>query len=289
MVKINPLSIQLRKQLRRFDLHPRKSLGQHFLIDDRVMGHMLSAAELNPDDVVIEVGAGLGMLTIELAKRVRRVIAVEVDNGLCSALSKILAAFTNITIINADILKTDPSQLLIAGEGDVIPSQYKVVANLPYYITSPILRHFLEASWKPLLMVVTVQKEVAETIMAQAGRMTLLSVGIQFYAVPTIIEYIPARSFYPSPRVESAILRLDTLPQPAVEVADQAGFFQIVRAGFGTRRKQLHNALSQGLGISPKDSIALLRKAGIEPERRAQTLNLNEWAKIYTLFAPSLC
>ena len=280
--KVSSPLVQLRKQLRRFDIHPEKSLGQHFLIDDEALRLILSAAELNPDDVIIEVGPGLGALTEELAKRSGRVIAIEIDARLCHILTETLAMFANVSIINADILKVDLSQLPHGRESNALP-RYKMVANLPYYITSPIIRHFLEASSKPALMVVTVQKEVGEAIAAKPGSMSLLSIGVQFYAKPTIIGYIPTGGFYPSPRVESAILRLDILPQPAVEVADRDEFFRVVRSGFITRRKQLHNALSRGLGISPKDAIALLEEAGVEPQRRAQSLALPEWARIYAL------
>jgi 16S rRNA (adenine1518-N6/adenine1519-N6)-dimethyltransferase len=283
--KKNSFFVQLKRQLQHFDIHPKKSLGQHFLIDEGALEHILSAAELNSDDIVIEVGPGLGILTEELAKRVRRVIAVEIDTKLCSALVETLATFANVGIINTDILKITPAQLLADGGGNGTLPRYKMIANLPYYITSPIIRRFLEAASKPTLMVITVQKEVGEAITAQPGRMSLLSIGVQFYAKPTIVGYISPGDFYPSPRVESVILRLDILPQPTVGVADQKEFFRVVRCGFTSPRKQLHNALSQGLGISSKDAVALLQEAGVEPQRRAQSLALSEWARIYALAA----
>jgi 16S rRNA (adenine1518-N6/adenine1519-N6)-dimethyltransferase len=194
---------QTKGMLRRFDLRARKGLGQHFLIDEGVLKQILAAAELTPDDVVLEVGPGLGILTVALAKRVGWVIAVELDDKLAAILKKSLADFNNVTVVNGDILKIDPATLLqelktkLSVTNDSL--RYKVVANLPYYITSPVLRHFLEASLKPQVMIVMVQKEVAEQIDARPGRMSLLSISVQLYSEPTIAGYVPSRSFYPVP------------------------------------------------------------------------------------------
>lgn len=273
------LLAQVKGLLRQFDLKTKKRLGQHFLIDEGVLEQIVSSAGLTPQDVVVEVGPGLGLLTRELAKRVGRVIAVELDVQLVAVLKRTLSSFTNVFIVQADILKVPPGELV--GRYCVEDAGYKVVANLPYYITSPVLRHFLEASLKPQLMVVMVQREVGEAIVASSGNMSLLSVSVQFYAKPRLIVYVPAQSFYPPPKVDSVVLRLEFLPQPAVVVDDVAGFFDIVRRGFSSPRKQLHNSLAQGLGVSAAPVVSLLKRVGIESQRRAETLTLEEWAKVW--------
>jgi 16S rRNA (adenine1518-N6/adenine1519-N6)-dimethyltransferase len=162
-----------------------------------------------------------------------------------------------------------------------------VVANLPYYITSPVLRYFVEASTKPSLMVMMVQKEVGEAIVAGPGKMSLLAVSLQVYSEPKIISHVPAQSFYPQPKVDSVILRFDVLPEPAVKVADMNGFFEVVKSGFSSPRKQLHNSLAHGLGMKPAEVAPLLKQTDIDPKRRAETLSLEEWAKLYYVLARS--
>jgi len=277
---LNSLLAQTRRLLRRFDLQARKGLGQHFLIDREVLELITSAAELTPADVIVEVGPGLGVLTRELAKKTGLVIAIELDNKLAALLKQTLASFNNVIIINDDVLKIEPGALL---NQQKVRFPYKVVANLPYYITSPVLRHFLEASAKPQMMIVMVQKEVAEAIVAKPGEMSLLSVSIQFYGEPRIISYVPAQCFYPAPEVDSAILRIDLYPQPAVAV-DEAGFFELVRGGFTAPRKQIANSLAQGLGLPKAEVLPLLETANIVPQRRAETLTLGEWAQLWRAF-----
>ena len=273
--KTTPFSAQVKNLLRQSGLKARKSLGQHFLIDEAILSTIIEAAELSSKDTVIEVGPGLGILTAELARHAGKVIAVELDTRLASLLQCRLASLTNLRVINADILKVKTSQLL-GGK-----RKYKVVANLPYYITSPVLRYFVEASPKPSLMVMMVQKEVGEAIVAGPGKMSLLAVSLQVYSEPRIISHVPAQSFYPQPKVDSVILRFDILPEPAVKVADMNDFFEVVRSGFSSPRKQLHNSLAHGLGIKPSEVAPLLGKANIASQRRAETLNLEEWAKLY--------
>ncbi len=273
--KTTTFSAQVKNLLRQSGLKARKSLGQHFLVDETILSTIIEAAELSPKDTVIEVGPGLGILTSELARHAGNVIAVEIDNELASLLQRRLASLSNLRVINADILKVKPSQLL----GGV--SRYKVAANLPYYITSPLLRYFVEASPKPSLMVMMVQKEVGEAIVAGSGKMSLLAVSLRVYSQAKVIAYVPARSFYPQPKVDSVILRFDMLPEPAVKVADMNGFFEVVRSGFSSPRKQLHNSLAHGLGIKPGEAALFLDKANIDPQRRAETLSLKEWAKVY--------
>lgn len=276
----NSLLIQTKRRLRQFGLKPRKGLGQHFLVDEEVLGIITSAAELSPEDLVVEVGPGLGILTQELARRAGGVIAVELDDKLAALLKKTLASFKNITIINDDMLNIEPGDLLKGQKG----SLYKVVANLPYYITSPVLRHFLEASARPQMMIVMVQQEVAEAIAARPGDMSLLSISVQFYGRPEIVSRVPAEAFYPAPEVDSAVLRIDLYPEPAVAVSDEGGFFELVRAGFAAPRKQMANSLAQGLGLGKAQVLPLLEEADIAPSRRAETLALEEWARLWRVF-----
>ncbi len=278
---------QAKVLLHRFGLKAKKRLGQHFLVDEDILECILSAAELGHEDIVIEVGPGLGILTERLAELAGKVIAVELDFRLVRMLRESLASFPNVEIIHADILKIAPQQLL--GDYLAIPGSaqdYKVVANLPYYITSPILRHFFGAWAKPSLMVVMVQKEVGEAIAANPGKMSLLSVSTQFYSKPTIMACVPAKSFYPPPKVDSLILRLDVYSKLPIEVSDVDSFFDIVSCGFRAPRKQLRNSLAQALGMSPSQIALLLGKAGIEAKRRAETLNLGEWRELWEVFAP---
>ena len=278
-MKEESLLAETRRWLRRLDLRARKRLGQHFLIDGDVLQRILAASELSADDIVMEIGPGLGILTRELARRAGRVIAIELDDRLADFLKQEMRPFPNVTIINEDILKIEPATLLPK------PVRYKVVANLPYYITSPVLRHFLEASVKPGLMVVMVQKEVAEAIVAGPGKRSLLSISVQFYGKPAIISQVPARAFYPAPEVDSAILRIDLYSKPVVAVDDADSFFATVRAGFASPRKQIANSLAQGLGLPKADALNVLAEASIAPQRRAETLTLEEWAELWQAYA----
>jgi len=279
-----------RQALRQFGFKLKKRLGQHFLVDEAVLERILSAAEVSPGDIVVEIGPGLGILTEGLAKVGARVIAVELDSKLVALLKKRLAAFPDIKIIHADILKVTPRQLLQNNlPASELVRDYKVIANLPYYITSPVLRHFLEAQPQPSEMVVMVQKEVGEAIAATPGKMSLLSVKTQFYSKPVIISYVPAESFYPPPKVDSVILRLDVYSQPPIEVFNVAGFFNIVMHGFSSPRKQIRNSLAHSLAMPPNRVASLLEKAGIEGKRRAETLSLEEWKELWEIFAPYLC
>jgi 16S rRNA (adenine1518-N6/adenine1519-N6)-dimethyltransferase len=281
-----PLLTETKRLLRHLGLRARKRLGQHFLIDEEVLELVISAADLIPEDVVIEVGSGLGVVTRELAPRVARLFAIELDDRLALFLKQKLASFGNVSVINRNILQVEPAALLReeCGLSSRVNAlfHYKVVANLPYYITSLVLRHFLEATPKPALMVVMVQKEVAEAIVAEPGRMSLLSVSVQYYGKPEIVGYVPARCFYPEPEVDSAILRITTFAEPAVAV-DEAGFFRLVRAGFTASRKQLVNSLAQGLALPKEEVVPLLAGARIDSRRRAETLTLEEWAALWRI------
>jgi len=209
-----------RRLLKEFDIQPKKSLGQNFLTDQRALERIVEAAELTPEDIVLEIGPGLGALTRLLAERAGRVIAVELDQRLVEVLRQTATAkadLPNVEIIHGDVLELNPADLVRQHRTDL---QYKVVANLPYYITSAILRHLLTAEVRPKLMVVTVQLEVAQRITAQPGDMSLLAVSVQFYGRPRIVARIKAGSFYPSPQVDSAVIRIDLYDQLIIEEDD---------------------------------------------------------------------
>ena len=256
---------------------PRKALGQHFLVDGRILNRLLTAADLTPSDVVLEIGPGRGALTRQLLRRAARVIAIELDAALAAALPARMGHPAHLEVVNADARTVDLAALLGAA------TPYKVIANLPYYAANPILRRFLEmdAAYRPQLLTVMVQREVADSIAAAPGRMSLLSVAVQYYALPKLICAVPPAAFRPPPKVASAVVRLDLRPQPAVEVADSAAFFALVRAGFAAPRKQLRNSLGQGLRRPGSDIDPLLAAAAIDGRRRAETLSLAEWAALY--------
>ena len=269
--------MDVRRLLREFNLQPKKGLGQNFLVSEGALRRIVAAADLEPGDVVLEVGPGLGTLTRLLAQQAKRVIAVELDQRLVEILSQTLADFPNVKVVQGDILEMEPGG---PGELSQLSPGYKVVANLPYYITSAVLRHLLTAKVKPRLIVVTVQREVAQRMTASPGQMSLLSVSVQFYGRPRIVARIPAGAFYPVPKVNSAVVRIDLDESPTVAVADVDRFFEIVRAGFGQKRKQLRNALAHGLSLSTSTVVEALRRAGVDEKRRAQTLSLEEWTRV---------
>jgi 16S rRNA (adenine1518-N6/adenine1519-N6)-dimethyltransferase len=270
--------VDVTRLLREAGLRPHKGLGQNFLVDETALRKVVAAAELTPDDLVLEIGAGLGSLTRQLARASRRVVAVEIDARLVDVLHAVVADLPNVEVVRGDILALPVQGLL-----DRFPapfSTYKVVGNLPYYITSAVLRYLLEAAVRPASLVVTVQDEVARRISAEPGDMSLLAVSVQLYGRPRIVARIPAGAFYPVPNVDSAVVRVDLSGGPTVVVDNVDWFFSVVRAGFSARRKQLHNALGHALRLPPDRVGAALLRAEIEPARRAQTLTLNEWARL---------
>ena len=251
---------------------PRKSLGQHFLVDQGALRRVVAAAEVGPDDVVVEVGPGTGLLTRLLVQQARRVVAVELDEALVARLRESLGGFANLTVLHDDAREWDPATL---GE------PYKVVANLPYFAAIPIVRRFLECSLPPSLMAVTVQREVAQAMAASPGRMRLLSVAIQLYGRPRIMGYIRPGSFRPPPKVTSAILRLQVYPTPALALDDVDAFFRVVRAGFSASRKQLRNSLGHSFDVPGARMEEVLLGAGIDPRLRAEALGMEEWGILY--------
>ncbi len=273
--------MDVRGLLRQWNIRPSKGLGQNFIIDRAALNKIVTAAELTRSDTVLEIGAGLGTLTERLAHEAGRVIAVELDERLIPILQSVLSGFDNVTLIQGDILALDPAALVnTSSPSSLAPGPYKVVANLPYYITSAVLRHLLEARVRPQRMIITVQREVAERIVARPGEMSLLAVSVQFYGRPQVLFRLRPGSFYPSPEVESAVVRIDAYDAPPVPVEDVEGFFRVVRAGFARRRKQLRNTLAAGLGFPPDEVAARLQEIGIDPRRRAETLSLEEWAAV---------
>ncbi len=297
-------------------LAPKKSLGQNWLIDESYLTTMVAAAELTAADTVLEIGPGLGVLTRQLVAQAGRVIAVELDDRLIASLRQQFAQQPQVTIVHGDILELDLTTLVqrqggketrgqgdketrrqgdreIGGEVDdrhsslITHHSYKVVANLPYYITSAVLRHLLEARLPPTRLVVMVQDEVAERICAKPGDLSLLAVSVQFYAQPQIVARVPASAFRPRPKVDSAVLRLDCYAEPLLPGVAPALFFKLVRAGFSQKRKQLGNTLSAALAL-PKEAVRLLlHQAGIDATRRAETLALAEWGRLCTTFQAS--
>jgi 16S rRNA (adenine1518-N6/adenine1519-N6)-dimethyltransferase len=256
--------------LRQYNLHPNKSLGQNFLLEAAALQKVVDAARLAPHDIILEIGPGLGSLTRYLALNARQVVAVEIDRQLIPTLKMVVAEFANVTVIEGDILALDTARL-------VSGSDYLVVANIPYNITSALIRHLLEASRPPCRLVLTVQNEVAQRICAIPGDMSLLALSVQVYGHPEITAKIPASAFYPPPHVDSAIIRIERYPAPLIPVDQLDGFFQLIKAGFSQRRKTLRNALSAGLRLSHISTEDLLKSTGIDPMQRAETLSLPEW------------
>jgi 16S rRNA (adenine1518-N6/adenine1519-N6)-dimethyltransferase len=262
--------VDVRTLLRRYNLDPYKGLGQNFLVDQNALKEIVECAEVSREDTVLEIGAGLGNLTRLLAQAARRVVAVEIDRKLIPPLQEVMARHANCEIIEGDILELNPA--VIIGENG-----YLVVANIPYYITSAIIRHLLTNASKPKRLVLTMQSEVARRICAEPGDLSLLALSVQVFGVPRIMAAIPAASFFPPPKVDSSTLRVDIYPEPLMSDRQLVLFFRLAKAGFSQKRKMLRNTMAAGLHLTSDQAEALLRSAGIDPMRRAQTLDLVEW------------
>ena len=257
----------------------KKALGQNFLIDRRVRAKIVEAADISPGDTVLEVGPGRGFLTKALAEHAGRVVAVELDGGLIPRLKEAFIGYDNVDFVEGDARTIDIDALVGTA------TKYKVVANLPYYAATPIVRRFLETQHKPTTLVVMLQKEVALEMTAPPGKMGILSVATQVYGSPRIVTSVSPKAFRPSPNVTSAVVRIDTYAEPAVAFDSAERFFTLVRAAFSAPRKQIHNSLKNGLDVDPDEVMALLRNAGISPTRRAQTLSMDEWGDLYREYA----
>ena len=266
--------------LRQLGLRPRRGLSQSFLTDTGVTRQIASAAALTHDDDVLEIGPGLGILTQELARRARHVVAFELDRELAAVLPGMLPA--NVRIVLGDALTLDPA--------DYLTGPYKLVANLPYQITSPFLFKYLSLQPAPTVLVVMIQREVAERIAARAGDLSYLAVAVQSAARPRIVRLVPPGAFHPRPKVESAVVKLEPLEKPLVPPEERVELLELVRAGFGQPRKQLINSLEQGFSQargparSRAEVRALLDRAGIAPERRPQELRLEEWRTLFEAY-----
>lgn len=270
------LAQQMKELCRIYDLHPSRSKGQNFLVTESVYDDIVAAGELTKDDTVLEVGPGLGFLTARLAKAAGQVVTVELDDKLANFLQTALdsQAVTNVTLLNQDILRFDPSNL---------PAAYKIVANLPYNISSIFLRTFLEQKNAPERMVLLLQKEVAERLLAKPGDMNLLALSVQFYSQPEIIRLVKAGNFWPEPKVDSALVRLklDSSRSDAYSAEEKKAFFRLARVGFSAKRKMLKNNLAAGLKIDLTTATHILKTANLSPQIRAEDLSLYNWQKLF--------
>jgi len=272
-----PFDRSVSSLLKDHGLRPDKSLGQNFLTDPNLLEKIVQIAGVTGADTVLEIGAGLGHLTAQLAEHARSVTAVELDGRFLPILSKQLAAYPNVTLVEGDILQLTVADL-VQDDG------YLVVANIPYYITSRIIRKLLEETVKPRGIVLTIQYEVAQRVCADTGKLNLLALSVLMYGSPSLETRIPAGAFYPPPQVDSAVIKINLHPEPLLPPEQREIFFQLVKAGFLHKRKTLRNSLSKGLGWPPKQASALLKSEGIDPGRRAETLSLEEWIHLTSAY-----
>jgi 16S rRNA (adenine1518-N6/adenine1519-N6)-dimethyltransferase len=274
-----PLST-LRDLMRRHGIRPSKRLGQHFLVDAGALRSVVAAAELDPQDNVLEIGPGLGTLTRCLASASRAVVAVELDPRLLPPLREVLGDAPHVRLVQGDILRQDLAALLG-------PGPYKVVANIPYNITSILIRRLMEADHRPTRIVLTVQREVAERIIVGPGEMSLLALSVAVYGRPKIAARIPPEAFYPPPEVDSAVLRIEVTP-PRLDAALIEPVFRLAQAGFSQRRKQLRNALAAGLRVAPGQVDVWLERAGLPARARAQELAIEDWERLARAAGPAV-
>jgi len=271
---MKPLApLPVRQLLNRYHLTPSKGLGQNFLVDDEILSEIVRIAEIPADSTVLEIGPGLGGLTRYLAEAADDVVAVELDRRMIPPLKEVLKEYDHVRIIQGDILEIDPDSL-------IVDPAYSVVANIPYYITSAVIRHLLNAKTKPRRIVLTVQKEVAQRICAQPGDLSLLALSVQIFGSVSIPLTIPADAFFPQPKVDSSVVKIDVYTEPLVSVAELDDFFRLAKAGFGQKRKTLRNSLSSDLRLSTSEVETALAKAGIDPMRRAETVSIEEWKRL---------
>ena len=259
--------------LRQYAIRPEKSLGQNFLADHNALVKIVRDARVGPEDRVLEIGAGLGNLTRLLAVTAHSVVAVEIDRDLFPALEAVTAPFDNVRLVQGDILALPP-EALFAGES------YLVVANIPYYITSAVIRHLLEAQTQPDRLVLTMQQEVAERIVNRREKMSLLSLSVQVYGEARIGSHIPAVCFYPEPKVDSSVLVIETYPEPKLSGEGLAQLFALAHAAFNQKRKMLRNSLQTVLGGDSDFVSGIVEKAGVDPQRRPENLTLDEWLRL---------
>ncbi|MBX3049660.1 MAG: ribosomal RNA small subunit methyltransferase A [Anaerolineales bacterium] len=267
------MSLNIPQLLRTHGLRPDKRLGQNFLVDDSHLERIVEAAGVQPGDEVLEVGPGLGSLTRHLSAAAQRVVTVELDADLLPVLRSVLADHANVEIVHGDILKVDLRQ-------HFSQPGFLVIANIPYYLTSNLIRHLLEGAPRPARLALTVQKEVAQRACAGPPDMSLLSLSVQLYGQPKLVHHIPAGAFYPAPKVDSALLLIDLYDQPALPAEQVSALFTVAKAAFAQKRKTLANSLAAMPGLDKPRAAASLQAAGIDPLRRPQTLSLAEWGAL---------
>lgn len=252
----------------------KKSLGQHWLRDPIILAEIASEADLNSSDTVLEIGPGLGTLTSHLLKRSKEVIAVELDDDLARKLPGQFPG-KKLKVVNEDILDFDLS---------VLPKNYKVVANVPYYITSKIIKKLMSSQNPPSMIVILIQKEVAERLVAKNDDRSILSISAEIYAEAKLGVLVPAEYFTPPPKVDSRVIILNRRPESLIGSEDEADFFRIVKAGFSAKRKKIKTSLAGGLGLSKTEIGELLNRAEINPELRAEKLSINDWKKLLKIY-----
>jgi len=254
--------LDLENLMAKYGIFPKKSLGQNFLMDENILNKIIDAAEIEDGEKVIEIGPGLGFLTKKLLEKGAKVTALELDSRLIELLKK---EYRDLEVINVDALKYDPPY-----------EKYKIVANIPYYITSPLISHFLEAKNKPTKMVLLIQKEVAEKICAKEGNLNVLAIHVQLYGKPEIAAKVSRECFYPAPNVDSSIIKIDVFEKPLISEPEK--FLKVVHAGFAHKRKTIYNSLIRALAnIQPEQAKEALKNCKIDEKRRAQTLSIDEW------------
>jgi len=279
-MKGNSITTSTRDIIKKYDFKIAKKFGQNFLVDESILKEIIDCSELSKDDCVLEIGPGLGVMTQVLCEKAGKVVAVEIDRDLIPILKVSLFGFDNVKVINEDVLKLDLKAVLEENFGN---TPVKVVANLPYYITTPIIMKLLEEDINLKSITIMVQKEVGERLGAEPGGKDYgaLSVAVQYRCIPNKILIVPPESFIPQPEVESMVIRLDSRAEPPVSVKDEKMYFRVVKAAFGQRRKTLLNALAAGsLGKTKEELRDLLKRNGIDENRRGETLSLNEFAII---------
>lgn len=274
-MNLDPL--RLPSLLRDFGITPRKDLGQNFLVDDIYLRRIVQAAEFDGQEDALEIGAGAGNLTRYLAQAAREVVAVEIDQALFPLLKKTTSPFNNVRLVAGDILDQDIAALMRQ-------PGYVVAANIPYYITSALIRFLLESPSKPSRMVLTIQHEVAQRVCALPGDLSLLALSVQLYGDPKIVLRIPAGAFYPPPNVDSAVLLVDLLPKPRIPRDQIDDFFRLAKAAFSQKRKMLRNTLAFVPGLDKDSAFAMLEQAQIDAKRRAQSLTIEEWRALVSVY-----
>lgn len=265
---------QLKALLRQYNLRPNKTLGQNFLLDDFVLQDIVDAAQIKPGEAVLEIGPGVATLTQRLVEKAEFVLAIEKDSKFYPLLHRLKKQYKNFDFHIADILAFDFQKTLADYK------HYRVVANIPYYITGKIIQIFLQAKHRPQSITLLVQKEVARNIVAKPGQLNLLAISVQLYGEPQLVQQVPARAFYPAPKVDSAVVHIDLSQESKYKITDEKKLFRVLRACFAGKRKQIHNTLVNNLRLEKNAVAALLKKLHIDPQARPQQLTIEQWLEL---------